>query len=305
MFVVKIAKFRVFAFSTLVLTYNWLINFAQSLFRGMTMLEKIFMTNHAIDRIFERFPRLVEEKKLHRNAINMHFQHKSRIWTDLFVPMLESSTENRSYLNNTRIMMGFYERYGYDSIFRFFDNVEMRARFVMRQSSDDSWVIVTVIEMEYERIRQNVKYNKPKNTLGSKQEVQEDDTSRVYLSPKVIEQNREMSRQQLQESTEKAVAQARCQLLWQNEGKVRDRFGYIVTDLEQIANSQIDLGMNIPSIHRLLREKVKAEDFSKGKVDSEGFYHFSRRLSGFIFDFKMLYSKNKGAMQVNKIYKAA
>lgn len=167
MFVVKIAKFRVFAFSTLVLTYNWLINFAQSLFRGMTMLEKIFMTNHAIDRIFERFPRLVEEKKLHRNAINMHFQHKSRIWTDLFVPMLESSTENRSYLNNTRIMMGFYERYGYDSIFRFFDNVEMRARFVMRQSNDDSWVIVTVIEMEYERIRQNVKYNKPKNTLGN------------------------------------------------------------------------------------------------------------------------------------------
>lgn len=154
-FVVKIAKLRVFVFSTLVLTYNWLINFAQSLFRGMTMLEKIFMTNHAIDRIFERFPRLVEEKKLHRNAINMHFQHKSRIWTDLFVPMLESSTENRSYLNNTRVMMGFYERYGYDSIFRFFDNVEMRARFVMRQSSDDSWVIVTVIEMEYERIRES------------------------------------------------------------------------------------------------------------------------------------------------------
>lgn len=269
------------------------------------MLDNIFMTKHAIDRIFERFPRLVEEKKLHRNAINMQFQHKSRIWTDLFVPMLENSTENRSYLNNTRVMMGFYERYGFESFFRFLDNVEMRARFVLRKSEKDDWIIVTVIEMEYDRIRQNVKYNKPQNTLSSKKATVEEDNDRVYLSPKVIEQNRALSRQQVQESNQKVLSQIRPQLLWENQGKVRDSMGYLMTDLEQIENAKIDLNMNVASLHRLLRAKIKPSDFCSDKVDSEGFYHFSHCLSGFIFEFKTLYSKQKGAMQVKKIFKVA
>lgn len=214
------------------------------------MLNKIRLTYHVIERFFERFPKVVSEHKL-VNDVDMSNPSRSNVWKLGFVPMLEKATENRTFLNNSAMMVKMYERYGYDTKLKFLDNVEARARFVLREAKDgDKWVLVTIMDMEYDRIRSNVKYNQPKNTLGAVKERAQERAEIRALSKPVA-------------PVKKRV------LIWQESGRVRDEMGLIVTAREQI--NKLKLRVKCRDVEETIRGRMRQSDYEALPADKDGF----------------------------------
>lgn len=304
------------------------------------MLDNIYMSNHAINRFYERFNKLVSEKKIHRNAINMKFQHKSRIWTELFLPALENSTENRSLLNDTAKMIYFYDRYGFDTRFKFLDNLELRSRFVLCETDEGTWLIVTVMAVSFEKVKHNQKFNNPRNKLGSKNvNVKEEET---YFEVENVKRNgdltdffKELDNKKKQEEYKKppepepVIVEVKNldsimefphligvqsvgkkfikkNLLWENSGTKRDEQGLIIPDEDQINDYLKQIG-RCEWDFKYVPGRVKAV-FLKNpllfpRLD-DGSYLVQQEFFGHIFEFKVYGFKVVEALKILKIYEA-
>lgn len=148
-------------------------------------MNNVVITAHAVDRFLERFPRLANELRLRREDFSRYSARNCRMWEEGFKPLLKESTENRSLFNNTAFMVGYYERYGYDQRFCIVDNERIRARFVLCQNPEtEVFSVVTVIGMELNRVRQNIKYNK------NVQEEQAKEKKAIQVHSKEIAENK-------------------------------------------------------------------------------------------------------------------
>lgn len=121
---------------------------------------KYFLTYHAVERFQERFGTLCAKisqlKNWNREQGLTHIK-------PLFDKMVESSTENRSYINNTAYMVQLYEKYGYDEDYCFLEMAEADVLFLLvKNRSEKIYKLVTVMPSQYRPSVKNIKFN---NTL--------------------------------------------------------------------------------------------------------------------------------------------
>ena len=118
---------------------------------------KYFLTYHAVERFQERFGALCAKipqlKSWTREQGLTHIK-------PLFDKMIESSTENRSYINNTAYMVQLYEKYGYDEDYCFLEMQEADILFLLvKNRSEKIYKLVTVMPSEYRPGVKNIKFN--------------------------------------------------------------------------------------------------------------------------------------------------
>lgn len=118
-----------------------------------------FLTYHAIERFQERFPEAIKDNNTVKNwkrptDVNCikHF----------FDDLLNESKENRSYFNNTKYMVNMYETYGYETEYKFFENLKLGVLFVIAKERNEShYRLVTVMPTEFKKkfALNHIKYN--------------------------------------------------------------------------------------------------------------------------------------------------
>jgi hypothetical protein len=91
-------------------------------------MENFRLTKHAIDRLIERAPKVLDIwpylKSWDRNKNPHNFR-------GAFYEILEKSSENKSLINDTGYMASHYwDKYGFDSEFKFFENQDFKIKFV-------------------------------------------------------------------------------------------------------------------------------------------------------------------------------
>ena len=86
------------------------------------------LTKHAIDRLIERAPQVVDIWPYLKTWDRNKAPHK---FIAAFHEILEKSSENKSIINNTGYMASHYwEKYGFDNEFKFFENQDFKVKFV-------------------------------------------------------------------------------------------------------------------------------------------------------------------------------
>jgi hypothetical protein len=118
---------------------------------------KYFITYHAIDRLKERF----------QSFYNKHEELKSWNKTDgfnkikcLFDEWIFKSEENKSHLNNSVYMIKLYDKYGYDTEYKFLEYLQENIVFVLAKNrSENHFRLVTLMPTEFRPSIKNTKYN--------------------------------------------------------------------------------------------------------------------------------------------------
>lgn len=118
---------------------------------------RYFITYHAIERLKERF------------AVFYNKQPELKLWSKekgtscvkpLFDKWVSKSEENRSYLNNTMYMLKLYEKYGYESEYKFLEYKEENILFIFTKNrSENHYRLVTLMPTEFRPSVKNIKYN--------------------------------------------------------------------------------------------------------------------------------------------------
>lgn len=118
---------------------------------------KYFLTYHAVERFQERFGTLCA--KIPQLKVWSREQGLNHV-KPLFDKMIESCTENRSYINNTAYMVQLYEKYGYDEDYCFLEMLEADILFLLvKNRSQKIYKLVTIMPSEYRPGVKNIKFN--------------------------------------------------------------------------------------------------------------------------------------------------
>lgn len=131
------------------------------------------LTKHAIDRLIERTPKVLDIwpylKSWDRNKAPHNF-------IGAFREIMEKSSENKSIINDTGYMASYYwDKYGFDSEFKFFENQDFKIKFVfVRNKGEMDFNLATVTP--FNGIQ---KINKWAQTQ-TKEEKQQDSVLRAY-----------------------------------------------------------------------------------------------------------------------------
>ena len=110
-------------------------------------MDKFFLTKHAIDRLIERCPRVFVKwpylEKWHRDKDPNAFKKA-------FEEILQTSSENKSLINDTGYMAKHYwDKYGFDSEFKFFESQEHRIKLVfVKDRSKPHFILATSAPFE-------------------------------------------------------------------------------------------------------------------------------------------------------------
>jgi hypothetical protein len=117
-----------------------------------------YLTYHAVERIQERFGALCMQhpqlKKWKRGDDILAAK-------DTIDDFVRKAEENKSFINNTNHMVFLYEKYGYDTVFKFLEYKEESMVLIMSQiPNKDVYRLVTVTPTSYRPLVSNVKYNK-------------------------------------------------------------------------------------------------------------------------------------------------
>lgn len=120
---------------------------------------KYFLTYHSIERFQERFPEIA------RNFPQIKTWNRDKgvnVVKDFFDKLIESAEENKSYLNNTSYMITLYEKYGYDTEYKFMEDLSNGILFVMaKERNEKNFRMVTLMPTEFRKKHSlsNVKYS--------------------------------------------------------------------------------------------------------------------------------------------------
>lgn len=122
---------------------------------------KYYVTRHAMQRMKERFSdfyNTVPEMKTWYPEAGMSKAKK------VFDILLSEGQENRSYLNNTVYMIGLYERYGYDTEYKFIEIKEAEMLLVFtKNTQSEQFALATIMPPGYHPDMKNTRdTGKPK-----------------------------------------------------------------------------------------------------------------------------------------------
>lgn len=230
------------------------------------IVNSLKMTNHALDRFFERFPKIVSEKNLKRDDFYAHTVQNTVLWKELLKPFILASTENRYLLNDTNRMVAFYERYGYDHCPIYLDNVELRARFVFIEDKK-VFLLLTIIPMDVERIRPNLKY-KAKNP--KKDVMLYDLKVKSSSHTEVVDPVKEKAQE----------------YIYLNPGNVKGADGYYLSQEEKFAAQNVNLRVKMANITQKMKRVVKKANYNLMLPDENNFYTFEINVDGYLIKFK-------------------
>lgn len=154
-------------------------------------MEQFRLTKHAIDRLIERAPKVLEIwpylKKWDRNKNPNNF-------SGAFYEILNKSSENRSIINNTGyIATNYWDKYGFDSEFRFFENQDFKVKLVfVKNRGDLDFVLATVAPFNgVQKINKWAQIQtKEQKNVDSLLRAYEQDSAFIQMGSTVFEQYR-------------------------------------------------------------------------------------------------------------------
>lgn len=133
-----------------------------------------YITKHAVERLKERFEDLWESIPQFKNWNKWKDPNKFK---SIFNEWIVKSKENRSYINNTSKMIEFYEKYGYDTDYKFLECPDEKILFIFTKGRQmEKYALVTLVELgkrvikKYEYKQREKKENKVTQRLLSKYE---------------------------------------------------------------------------------------------------------------------------------------
>ena len=110
---------------------------------------KYSVTKHAISRFKERFPKrsnhLVDAEVL-----------------STMIGMLKKTIDERSFLNDTRTMLMFYEKYGYERNYSFLRNDDVVFICIPHETRANTKVVLTCVNYATCNLARRIKYRKKK-----------------------------------------------------------------------------------------------------------------------------------------------
>jgi hypothetical protein len=117
-----------------------------------------YLTYHAIERIQERFGTLCAK---HPQLKQWKRGDDITVAKDTIDDFVRKAEENKSFINNTKYMVFMYEKYGYNTVFKFLEYKDEDMVLVMCQVPDKNvWRLVTVMPTSYRPLATSVKFNK-------------------------------------------------------------------------------------------------------------------------------------------------
>ena len=134
-------------------------------------MENVFVTNHVMDRLKERFSTFYNnneilcnwKKELGTNCLNKYFSN-----------LLKNLNVNKSYLNNTTYMIHLYEKYGYDLEYQFIEYEAENILFILSKKRNEKvFKVVTCYHLNGGHLTKTKKYKvkeKIKN-ISQKEEI--------------------------------------------------------------------------------------------------------------------------------------
>lgn len=135
---------------------------------------KFFLTNHAVERIRERFPVFCQDFPTLKNWT--HSQGLDVLYS-IFKKILKDCEENNSFLNNTNYMIHLYEKYGYDTEYKMLEIKNEAIVFVLaKKRSEKTFRIVTIVP---DRFVPNVA-NKKFSDKKKKEEIQQERVLKMH-----------------------------------------------------------------------------------------------------------------------------
>ena len=119
-----------------------------------------YLTVHAIERLQERFPHLITQPDLLKWKKGLPYEG----FYSVFRQILKQSSEVKSILNNMAIMMPYYEKYGYDSQYAFYEYAEQKLLMVFAKDSHEqkNFALVTVLPSHFRLAQKKHEYKKVK-----------------------------------------------------------------------------------------------------------------------------------------------
>lgn len=248
-------------------------------------LEKTYLTNHAIERLFERFPAYVKEQSLILVKGKIADTRKTSIWKKGFLPLLQGSTENGSLLNDSNFLLKFYEKYGFDNKLSFFDNKQKHIRFVVAEKDDGNFVVVTVVKL----------------FVRKKKRLLKDKPQRIH-NIRIIERNSLSIEPVL---VKKVKPEFNHHLLWQNPGKVRDDNGYFLNDQEKMKKDGFEFPLKYSSLRKELIENLQIAKTGEVKFGEDGYFHYSKRVGDYLVNYKVVhqFKKSVSGFEIESLYR--
>lgn len=128
-----------------------------------------FLTYHAIERFQERFPELAKESTKLKSWKRPQDVHTVK---DFFDNLVSESEENRAYFNNSNYMINMYETYGYDTEYKFMENLKYGILFVIaKERHENHFRLVTIMPTEFRKkfSLNTIKYNEKEKKEDKKQ----------------------------------------------------------------------------------------------------------------------------------------
>ncbi len=119
-------------------------------------MENVFVTNHVMDRLKERFSTFYNnneilcnwKKELGTNCLNKYFSN-----------LLKNLNVNKSYLNNTIYMIHLYEKYGYDLEYQFIEYEAENILFILSKKRNEKvFKVVTCYHLNGGHLTKTKKY---------------------------------------------------------------------------------------------------------------------------------------------------
>lgn len=160
------------------------------------------ITYHSVERLIERCPAIVKKYKS-LNSWNRTNGFEN-IRNDL-IDLVNNSEEDKSYINNIKKMIFWYEKYGYDKEYKILNNKELDLNLIFKKERKDAnYVLVTII-YDYNKNHKNykkddeIKIKEPINKTIIKDYINSNTLSLIQKINAIENENNEIYDNQLKE----------------------------------------------------------------------------------------------------------
>ena len=99
-------------------------------------MESVFVTNHVMDRLKERFSTFYNNNEI---LCNWKKEFGTNCLNKYFYNLLKNLNVNKSYLNNTIYMIHLYEKYGYDLEYQFIEYEAENILFILSKKRNEKF----------------------------------------------------------------------------------------------------------------------------------------------------------------------
>lgn len=115
---------------------------------------KIFVTNHAIERFFER----INSDKFKKEDLSINIKMKRREIENQIRNLVLSGSPDRSFLNDKIFLGKMYDKYGYDNKIDFIYSAECNLVFLLLIERNNVCKVITTLSKKMAKIK-NLKFS--------------------------------------------------------------------------------------------------------------------------------------------------